>query len=217
MAKKSGVVTKGQAAAREAAEKMGAVIVPAGNGGFTLMPKDSAAGKAAAERQRLIDEEKAKLAAAEPVETVVPVSEGGRPEVTKPAKKAKKSQTPDASVAAPWRGIDPATISKNPGATIAEHPDGQKFCKAHNTTHPATLEFFASNVTAKDALFNVCKLAEKEARDAKKAQAQPSTVPTLRQAKKATAQAATASAEPSNIIPLAATSAPAAKSKKRSK
>ena len=203
MAKKSGVVTKGQAAAREAAEKMGAVIVPAGNGGFTLMPKDSAAGKAAAERQKLIDAEKAKLAAAEPVQE----------QPAKPAKKSAKKQ-PDASVAAPWRGIDPATISKNPGATIAEHPDGQKFCKHHNTTHPATLEFFASNVTAKDGLFSICKLAEKAQRDAKKAQAQPSNVVNLRDAKKATAAKATAKQEGTEPAQLAATPAKVKKSKK---
>lgn len=91
-----------------------------------------------------------------------------------PKKSSKTAQPaqPDASKATPWRGIDPATISKNPGATIEAHPDGQKFCKHHDTTHPATLEFFASNVTAKDGLFNICKLAEKEIRTPKQASAQ---------------------------------------------
>jgi hypothetical protein len=56
LAKQAGVVTKGQAAAQEVAAKMGAVVVPAGNGGDTLV------NKAEAERRKLIEAEKDKLA-----------------------------------------------------------------------------------------------------------------------------------------------------------
>ncbi len=46
-----------------------------------------------------------------------------------------------------------------------------KFCRYHDIEHPATLEVFASNKAAKDGLYYICKTAEREIRDRKKAQA----------------------------------------------
>ncbi len=89
--KKSGVVTKSMRDAQEAAAKLDAVIIPIGNGGgHTLVTK------AEADRRTLIDAEKAKLAAQEPV-----AEPAAQPGAKKPAASARVKATKATVVATP--------------------------------------------------------------------------------------------------------------------
>jgi hypothetical protein len=96
----------------------------------------------------------------------------------KPKAKKSKTVTPSAPAAAPAKAAKAVKLV----------PAGEKFCRYHNTTHPADLEHFASNKTAKPEpnglrLYYICKDAEREQRAAKKAaSAQP--VAEVKKAKK---------------------------------
>jgi hypothetical protein len=114
--KKSGVVTKSMRDAQTAAEKLGAVIIPIGNGGgHTLV------NKAEAERRKLIDTEKEKLAKLETA-AFPPAAQPGAKKSTASARvkatKAPKDATSDAELTAALAAKDAAQAAE--AATPAE-------------------------------------------------------------------------------------------------
>jgi hypothetical protein len=120
------------------------------------------AKKSAAKKPTLVD---AVIANPQPVNAAIAGLVADIKKVAKKATGKKASRVQPAGTAAV-------------AATNGTVPAGEKFCRRHNTTHP--LDAFASDRSAKDGKYSICKLAESDDRAAKKAKlaaaAQPAPV-----------------------------------------